>query len=83
MKNAYMDLLKNFEISGELDITEIYNANKDLTLALLTIATRYKDRIKMLVENDVEYANINFNRPDIYGHIYRNVIHAIKIKIKE
>lgn len=72
MKNDYMDLLKNFEISGELDITEIYNINKDLTLALLTIVTRYKDRIKMLVENDVEY--IDFNRPDI---------HAIKIKIKE
>lgn len=71
MKNDYMDLLKNFEISGELDITEIYNINKDLTLALLTIVTRYKDRIKMLVENDVEYANINSN------------IHAIKIKIKE
>lgn len=83
MKNDYIDLLKNFEISGELDISEIYNINKNLTLALLTIATRYKDRIKILVENDVEYANIDFNRPDIYGHIYRNVIHAIKIKIKE
>lgn len=49
---SYSDLIKNFEESGELDITQLYKAYKDLTLAALTIAAKYD--IKMVVDNELK-----------------------------
>jgi hypothetical protein len=51
---SFSDLIKKFEESGELDITPLYKDYKDLTLAMLTIITKYKDDLKIEVNNDIK-----------------------------
>jgi len=51
---SFSDLIKNFEESGELDITPLYKDYKDLTLAMLTIITKYKDDLKIEIDNNIK-----------------------------
>lgn len=51
---SFSDLIKSFEKSGELDITPLYKAYKDLTLAMLTIIVKYKDDLKIEIDNDIK-----------------------------
>lgn len=51
---SFSDLIKNFEESGELDITPLYKDYKDLTLAMLVIIDRNKDNIICEIDNNIK-----------------------------
>lgn len=51
---SFSGMIKSFEESGELDITPLYKAYKDLTLAMLVIIDKNKDNIICEIDNNIK-----------------------------
>lgn len=50
----FQQLIEKFEKTGELDITELYKNFKDLTLVMLVVVSKFKDDIKIEVDNNIK-----------------------------